>query len=214
MLRVLIIGAGGHAQVVADILLRAHAAGEAALPVGYIDNNPALQGKEILGLPVLGVSDQRTHCTYEGLIVAIGDNQKRQTLIEQFEQQGERLIIACHPAAIVSPDVRIGAGTMICAGAIVNTGSVIGSGVILNTGCTLDHHNQIDDAVHVAPGVHTGGDVSIGKGTLVGIGTTVMPRCHIGQWSIIGAGSVVTTNIPDNVVAVGSPAKVIKERKV
>lgn len=100
---------------------------------------------------------------------------------------------------------------MICAGVVVNTGSVIGADVILNTGCTVDHHNRIGDHAHIAPGVHMGGEVEVGEGALVGIGATVMPRKRIGAWSVVGAGTLVTRDVPDGVVVVGAPARVVRE---
>jgi acetyltransferase EpsM len=58
MVRVLILGAGGHAQVVADILLRAHQAGASAYPIGFLDDNSTLIGTTIMGRPVLGTTVQ------------------------------------------------------------------------------------------------------------------------------------------------------------
>jgi acetyltransferase-like isoleucine patch superfamily enzyme len=93
----------------------------------------------------------------------------------------------------------------------VNPSSAIGENVILNTGCTIDHHNHLGDHVHIAPGVSLGGEVTIGKGTLVGIGATVIPRCSIGEWSIVGAGSLVTRSLPNHALAVGVPARIIRK---
>ncbi len=207
-MRILIIGAGGHAQVVADILLRMREAGSPVEPVGYVDDNPDLGGQQRLGLPVLGMVADVSAIPHDSLIVAIGDNKTRQHLFECLQKQGEVFAIARHPDAVIAPDVTIGAGTMICAGAIVNPGSIIGVDVILNTGSTVDHHNHIDDHVHIAPGVHLGGDVGIGEGTLVGIGAIVMPQRRIGAWSIVGAGALVHADTPDHVVAMGIPARI------
>jgi carbonic anhydrase/acetyltransferase-like protein (isoleucine patch superfamily) len=84
--------------------------------------------------------------------------------------------------------------------------------VILNTSCSVDHHNVIGDHVHIAPGARLGGHVTIGEGTLVGIGATVLPGCRVGSWSIVGAGAVVTEDLSDGLVAVGSPARTVSER--
>jgi acetyltransferase-like isoleucine patch superfamily enzyme len=96
---------------------------------------------------------------------------------------------------------------------VVNTGTVIEDNVILNTGCTVDHHNYIGSHAHLAPGAHLGGDVRIGEGALVGIGTTVIPGRRIGDWAVVGAGSVVTRDIPPYTTAVGIPARVIKRHE-
>lgn len=210
MQRIVILGAGGHAQVVADILMRARAVGNAVDPVGYLDDNPMSQGRTLLGLPVLGPIDGLSAVAHDAVIIAIGSNFIRRKLFDQLSAQGEELAKAIHPAAVIASHSDIGPGTMICAGAIVNPGSIIGANVILNTGCTVDHHNRIDHHVHIGPGSHLGGDVEIGEGTLVGIGATIMPQRRIGSWSVVGAGALVHSNLPSKTVAVGVPARIIK----
>ncbi|NOZ70958.1 MAG: acetyltransferase [Chloroflexi bacterium] len=209
-MRVVLVGAGGHAQVVADILLRMREAGIDLTPIGYVDDDPALGNHMRLGLPVLGKIADLSRIEHDAIIVAIGKNDTRRRLFLAFQAQGERFVTACHPRAVIAPDVKVGPGSMICAGAIVNTGSIIGANVILNTGSTVDHHNIIADHVHIAPGVHLGGEVRVGEGALLGIGTTVMPRHQVGQWSTVGAGALVHSDLPDNVIAVGIPARVIR----
>jgi len=209
-MRVLILGAGGHAQVVADILLRARQTNSSIEPIGYLDDNQKLIGQTFVDLPVLGTISDLSVISHDAIIVAIGDNATRQRVFEVLRKEGKRFAIARHPSSIIAPDVQIGEGTMICAGVVINTGSVIGANVILNTGCTVDHHNQIGDHAHIAPGVHMGGEVSVGDGALVGIGCTIMPRCSVAARSIIGAGSLVNKDIPTGVTAVGVPAKVIQ----
>ena len=178
--------------MVADILLRARDAGQPVNPIGYLDDDAALHGSVLLGVPVLGCTSVRSRMPHEAIIIAIGDNHTRKRLADELSIAGETFASARHPAAIIAPDVRIGPGAMICAGVVVNTGSVIGAHVILNTGCTVDHHNSIGSGVHIAPGAHTGGEVDIEEGVLVGIGATIAPRTTIGAWATIGAGAVVT----------------------
>ncbi len=209
MVRILILGGGGHAQVVADILLQMNAAGENVIPIGYLDDDSQIIGRSLLGLPVLGKISDLPSLDHDAVIIGIGNNHTRQAIYAALFAQGETFAIARHPRAIIAPSVSIGPGSVVCAGAIINPGSVIGTNVILNTGCTVDHHNQIGDHGHIAPGVHLGGDVQVGEGTLVGIGATVIPQHRIGSWSVVGAGSVVTKNIPDDSVAAGMPARMI-----
>jgi sugar O-acyltransferase (sialic acid O-acetyltransferase NeuD family) len=209
-MRVLILGAGGHAQVVADILLRMQEADRAIIPIGYLDDNPALLMQHLLDLPVLGEIAQLPAIPHDGVVVGIGDNGTRHRLFETLRSQGERFVIARHPSAVVARHTQVGPGSVVCAGVVVNPGSVIGANVILNTGCTVDHHNHIGSHVHIAPGVHLGGDVTIGEGTLVGIGATVVPQRRVGKWSVVSAGALVHKNLPDRVVAAGMPARVIR----
>jgi sugar O-acyltransferase (sialic acid O-acetyltransferase NeuD family) len=207
-LKVLIIGAGGHAQVVADILNLNYALDKIYKPIGFIDDDESLHDQEFLVGPVLGSSEEISEIAHDGVIIAIGDNKLRAKIYTELSNQGERLINAIHPSAVIANDVTIGAGVVICGGVVVNTGTRIRNNVILNTGSTIDHHNLIHDHVHIAPGCALGGNVEIGEGTMIGIGSTVMPQKSIGAWSTIGAGAVVTNNIPDKVTAFGIPAQI------
>lgn len=204
--RVIVVGAGGHAQVVADILLRMKETGKEIVPAGYVDDDPALKNKVLLGLPVLGTLADLNSLPHDAVIVAVGNCRTRRHLYTKLRANGENFAVARHPSAVIASHVRIGRGTVICASVVVNSGSVIGSNVILNTACTVDHHNRIDDHVHVAPGVHLGGGVSIGEGTLIGIGAIVLPQRQIGESCIVGAGSLVNKDLADGVTAIGVPA--------
>jgi sugar O-acyltransferase (sialic acid O-acetyltransferase NeuD family) len=202
-MRVVILGAGGHAQVVADILWRMRDAGQSVWPVAYLDDNTALHGQTFLDVPVLGAIGQLAKIEYETVLVAVGNRGVRQNLFLTLQEKGVKFAIARHPTAVVAPSVQIGPGTMICANVVVNTGTVIGQNVILNTACTVDHHNQIGDHTHVAPGAHLGGDVHVGQGVLVGIGSTVLPQRRIGAWATVGGGAVVAKDVPAGATIVG-----------
>lgn len=212
-IRVLILGAGDHAQVVADILFRAHEAGANCQPIGFLDDDSGLVGTVIMGLPVLGAIAQFNQFDYDAIMVAIGDNRIRARIFASVRTCGKRIVNAIHPAAVLASNVCLGQGVMISAGVVVNTGTVVGDNVILNTGCTVDHHNRIGNHAHIAPGVHLGGNVHIGEGALVGIGAVVIPGCSIGDWAVVGAGFVVTRDVPPHTTAVGVPARVIKRHK-
>ena len=208
-MKIAIVGAGGHGQVVADIIrASARACPELSL-AGFIDDRPELEGTFVAGAPVLGGLLDLARVDADAFVIAIGDNATRAQIAANVCASGRRLATVRHPHASIAADARIGDGTMISAGAIVVTAAHIGRSAILNTGCTVDHHCQIGDYVHVAPGVHVGGEVSIGERTLVGIGAVVAPRCRIGAGCTIGAGAVVIRDVPDHTTVVGVPARPI-----
>lgn len=198
----------------ADILLRRAEASGGVEPVGFVDENPSLGGRTILGIPVMGTVEHVTAIPHDALVIAVGDNAARARLFDAMEAAGEVFATLCHPAAVVSPDAQVGPGCLICARVVVGTGSVIGADVILNTACTVDHHNRIDDHVHVAPGVHLGGDVTIGAGALIGIGAVVMPSRRVGEWSVVGAGALVHRDVPSSVTVAGAPARVLQGKAI
>lgn len=208
---VVVVGAGGHAQVVADCLLRARERGGDTTPIGFVDDDPRFLGKSFLSLPVLGTIAELGSISHDGVVVAIGNNRVREAIAAQLAGKGEKFVTVIHPSAIIAPDVLIADGAMLCAGCVVNTGSEIGAHVIVNTAGSIDHHNRIGAFAHVAPGVHLGGDVSVGKGSLIGIGATVSNGINIGEASIVGAGAVVIRNVEDHQVVVGVPASPIRD---
>jgi sugar O-acyltransferase (sialic acid O-acetyltransferase NeuD family) len=211
--RLIIIGAGGHAQVVADIVRSQQRQGAALELVGYLDDEcPLSPGLLVLDAPVLGKVSALGYTAHDVLVIAIGNNAARARLTASFGAL-ETFATLAHPSAVVAADVVIGGGSMLCAGAIVNTGSRIGRGVILNTACSVDHHTVVGDFVHIAPGVHMGGGVTVGEGALVGIGAVILPRIRIGAGSTIGAGAVVTRDVPAGLTVMGVPARVVRSEE-
>ncbi|MHB1295988.1 MAG: NeuD/PglB/VioB family sugar acetyltransferase [Anaerolineae bacterium] len=211
-MRVLVVGAGGHGAVVADILLACARRGGLLELLGFLDDDASLQGQKILGLPVLGMVEALGRISHDGIVVAIGQNRVRHALLERLGSAGECILSAVHPAAVVAPSVMLGAGTVVCAGAVVNPCAQVGAGVILNTTCSVDHHCVLDDCVHVAPGAHTGGNVHLGEGVLLGLGAGVLPGCSVGAWSVVGGGALVADNVPAGRTVVGVPARILDKK--
>lgn len=208
----LILGAGGHAQMVANILLRSHQGGSSWKPIGFLDDDPALAGTTITGLPVLGTISQLGEINHDAVIVAVGDNRTRARIFKSVKGQGERIINAVHPRAVLAPDTQLGRGVVIrpC---VVDTGTTVGDNVILGTGCTLGHHNHIGSHARIGPGAHLGGKVHIGEGAAIGIGAAIIPGRSVGEFAVVGAGAVVITDIPAFTTCVGVPARVIKKHR-
>ena len=115
-----------------------------------------------------------------------------------------------HPSAIISQQTIIGSGTMLGPGTIVGPFVQIGNLVSINRGVRIGHHTKIGDFCTLNPGSNIAGGTIIGQNTTIGMGANVIDGINIGKNTIIGAGSVVTKPIPDNVVAYGAPAKVIR----
>lgn len=208
--KIVIWGASGHALVVANIVKLT----KRYDLVGFIDDiNLESKGNSFSGFPILGGKEQLENLLVRDikhLIFGFGCCLSRLKLSEFIREMGFSLASAIHPQAIVEDGVTIGDGTVIFARAVVNPGTSIGENVIINTCASIDHECFIADGAHICPGVTLGGRVSVGRATWIGIGATVKDGVNIGAGALIGAGSVVLRDIPDNVIAYGVPAKVIK----
>jgi sugar O-acyltransferase (sialic acid O-acetyltransferase NeuD family) len=204
---IVIVGAGGHGQVVADILQRMHVQQGDVIPLGFVDDDPALERCAPLGLPVLGPIASLANVRHDAVIVAIGNNTRRRLVTESLLRDGEKLATAIHPSAIIAPSSSVGAGSMVCAAAVLNPASVIGISVILNTSCSVDHHNTIGDYAHIGPGARLGGNVTVGENSLIGIGAVVLPGIKVGARSTVAGGAIVIRDVDDQATVMGTPAK-------
>lgn len=206
-MKIVVLGASGHGQVVADVIFQMWTRGREMELVGYLDDNKALTGTRLLGLPVLGTLADLPATPHDCVILGIGDNADRARLYAELTAARKRFVTAIHPTAVLAPDVVVGAGSVLCAGTVVNPGAHIGENAILNTCASIDHHCEMGAHSHVAPGVHLAGRVCVGEGAFVGIGACAVPGVSIGAWSTVGAGAAVTQDVPERVTVAGVPAR-------
>jgi len=203
---IIVVGTGGHAKVVIE-LLRA-----SSMTIDYcigVDDGCTT----CLGVPVLQGDDHLLSLHREGYnraFIAIGANGLRQRLANMVKQAGYFLVNAISPHSVISPTAHLGEGIAIMAGVVINAESVIEDLAIINTGAIIDHDCHIGRAAHIAPQSTLAGKVNIGNSAFLGVGCKVIPRIKIGSGTTVGAGGVVIADIPNDVVAVGVPAKIIK----
>jgi sugar O-acyltransferase (sialic acid O-acetyltransferase NeuD family) len=194
---VIVLGIGGHAKVVIATL---QAAGYRV--VEAYDDDPALWGRQILGVPVTGPLSS-IGATHHRAVIGFGDNGLRQKVASSLPL---KWLTVVHPSATVHPSARLGVGTVVFAGAVVQPDVRIGQHVILNTTASVDHDCVLGDFVHISPGAHLSGSVHVGDGAFLGIASAAIPHVSIGAWTTVGAGGVVVRDLPDHVTAVGVPA--------
>lgn len=211
MKKLIVIGAGGHARSVLDIVLN----NRQYKIIGCIDNVfPHKKNVENMkDIPIIGTDECLQRYFNEGIkyiFVAIGDNSLRKKLMQYALDIGFELVNIISKSAIISTRAILGKGICVMPGAVININCVVGNGCVINTNCSLDHDCTLGEYCHIAPGVSLSGSVTVGEGTQIGTGSSVINKKCIGRWSFIGAGSVVVRNIDDNVLAYGVPARIVK----
>jgi sugar O-acyltransferase (sialic acid O-acetyltransferase NeuD family) len=194
-----ILGAGGHAKVVAEAWQSS-----GGTVIAFHDDDPKRAGTRVLGIAIAG--DSTSAATFaEPLHLAIGSNQARRALDERLAGATYRSVV--HANAWVSPTAEIAPGCLVGAGAILQAECRIGRHTIVNTAAVVEHDCAIGNFVHVAPGVRLGGGVTIGDEALVGTGAVLLPGVTVGPRATIGAGAVVRHDVDGGAKVYGVPAK-------
>ncbi len=201
----LVLGAGGHAKVLVDLLRR-----QGATVLGCTDRDPTRP--PVLNVPVLG-DDEVLAAHDPGAVVlangvgSVGDVTARRRVFESARQRGFRFPPLVHPSAVVGADVTLAEGAQVLAGAVVAPGCRLGLNVIVNTGALLDHDVVLGDHAHAAPGVAVSGHTVIGAAVHLGTGCAVIHRLTVGEGATVGAGAAVIRDVPPGVTVVGVPAR-------
>lgn len=205
----LIIGAKGFAKEVLEVC---HQNNELQNLVFYDDVNSDMGDLLYNQFPVFKNIDQAKDYfenTDNRFTIGIGNPQLRKMLYEKFSAIGGKLTSTLSPrAAVGSYGVRIGDGVNILDGAKISNDVNIGIGSMIYYDSILTHDCSIGNFVEVSPNVKVLGRATVDDFTSLGSGSIILPDIKIGKNVIIGAGSVVTKDIPDNCTAVGIPAKI------
>lgn len=206
--KLVIVGAGGHARVVASVL-DYHSEWEV---VGVADRNESNLNEIIYKYRIITTWDRLYELRKQGInhaVLAIGDNKEREEMFYYVKELGFTVTTLIHPTAFTEKSILLGEGTLVCAGVVLSTEVKVGENSIINTGALVDHETKIGNHVHVGPGVVISGRVDVGDYSFLGVGTRVIDKIKIGRNVVAGAGSVVINNIPNNVTVAGVPARVI-----
>jgi sugar O-acyltransferase (sialic acid O-acetyltransferase NeuD family) len=229
--RLLVLGAGGHGRMVADV---ARSAGFEV--VGYADLEYSNSGRPVDDYGKAVIIEQTEllrrvarrdvmPADADSLVLAIGQNTARHRLLCSIRrcfpgdwpacvsdsiQPRFLLPVVVHPTAAVSVQARLGPGTVVMPMAVVNAGADIGDAVIVNSAAVVEHECTLSSCVHVSPGSILSGGVRVGERAWIGAGATIIQGIRIGRDAVVGAGAVVIRDVADGETVVGVPAHTIR----
>lgn len=177
---------------------------------GFVDDGQ--EGKTIEGFEILGKVDYLYSMHSKPyVVIAIANTQVKKKIAQELENNNIPLATLMHPSVIISDHVDVGQGSIICAGTIFAINTVVGKHCILNLGCRVGYDTIISNYSSCMPGTNLAGKVMVGEGCYFGLNACVINGKTIGEWSTVGAGAAVISDIPSKVVAVGVPARVVKK---
>lgn len=196
MNRIVIVGCGGHAKSIVDTVEN-----EGVYKiVGFIDRE-INEKYSYRGYKVIGTDDDLEQIYLSGVhnvaigVGYLGKGILRDKLYERLKTIGYNMPVIIDPTAVVSSDIIIGEGTVICKKTVVNADARIGKMAIINTGAIIEHECEINDFSHISVGTILCGNTKIGSHCFIGAGTTIINGIEIGNECIVGAGSVVLGNV-------------------
>jgi acetyltransferase EpsM len=206
-LKVLVLGSQIFAEEVADLIGETPGLELA----GFVENlDPARCKTQLLGKPVHWVTELASLDEPVNLLCGLGTNRRR-TYVDQVEVYNLPFATLIHPTARVSRTSTVGVGSIISVNAVVAARTTLGQHTIVNRGALIGHHTQIGDYVTIAPGANIAGKCIVEGGCYIAMGAVIIDRVRIGANSVVGAGAVVTKDVPANVQVVGVPARIVKE---
>lgn len=210
-------GSSGHARVLSEIL-----SSQEHRIVALFDNNESASSV-IENVPLfvgyIGFQEwlslhqaQEDIRMISGLVAIGGSNGRDRLSIQEFmKSSGLQIPVIQHPRACISTTSLIDEGSQMLAGSVISVMSTVGKACIINTNASVDHECIIGNGVHIAPGATLCGCVTVEDFSMIGAGAVVLPRLKIGADSIVGAGSVVTKDVPPSVVVTGNPARIVRK---
>jgi len=181
--------------------------------VGFIDDDRTSHGKEYYGIKVLGGRELlKDHS--DAFILAVPGSPKgylrRKSLIESLLIDKSRFATIIHPSVVRAPDAIIGYNTLLMPHVVVSCAVKIGNHCIVLPNTVVSHDSTVGDYCCIGSNVSISGSVGIGQECYIGSGVRIRESIQIGERTLVGLGSNVISNIENNAVAVGNPAKVIR----
>ncbi|MBN3189598.1 acetyltransferase [Pectobacterium brasiliense] len=145
------------------------------------------------------------------VVIAIGEPAIRASMAEKIRGSRINLATLIDPSAYISPCSKIGDGVVIYQGVNVSCDTCVEDNVIMQAFSSISHDCHI--AAHSITSTYSAmaGAVYVGTRTFIGMGALIKEKIRIGNDVIVGMGANVVSSVPDKMVVLGNPAKIVRE---
>lgn len=210
----IILGAGGTAKDVLSIIHDINAQSERYRCVGLLDDNPALEGQAVCGVPVLGPLARAKSLDDVLFVNCLGSPRnywKRETIVAPLQLAPQRFATLVHPTAALSTFSTVGHGVVLYPNVVVMAGVRIGDHVTVLANTVMNHDVVVEDFCIITSGVNLSGGVRLGRGSYIGAGASLIQYCTVGEWALVGLGSAVVRDVAPWTVVAGRPARFVRK---
>jgi sugar O-acyltransferase (sialic acid O-acetyltransferase NeuD family) len=213
----LIVGTGGTSREIAEAVEDINRVSETWNLLGFLDDNPSLEGQLVYGYPVIGTTSAIHKFPKAYINIGVGNDRNRfirKLIAERLKIERRRFSTLVHPSACVSKRAELGFGTVILQFSFVSGNVVVGDHVIISQSAVISHDVTIGSYVSMSTCLSINGAVKIGDGVYIGSGARIYPGVEIGEGALIGIGAVVLNAVAPGVTVFGSPARVLHSKPI
>jgi sugar O-acyltransferase (sialic acid O-acetyltransferase NeuD family) len=199
--------AGGFGKEVMDVAIRFNAANQRWTSIFFLDDFCETSTRYDTKVFKFDKACEWLQKNEGMVIIATGEPSARAMLRSKLEGKGVTLDTLIDTTTVVADSARIESGVVITAFCSVSSDAVIQLNASVNTMSIVGHDVLVGENTVISSMVNIGGETKIGRNSYIGMGALIKEGVTIGNDVIIGMGSVVYNDIPDNMIALGNPAR-------
>lgn len=147
------------------------------------------------------------------IIIAVGEPMLRKKLYDRVKEKGYILTNVIHEDTDISEYANVGEGLIAFKGVIIGADAKLGENILLEPYVVMGHDVCVKRHTVLSCQVLVGGHAQIGEAVYIALASAIKDRVQIGNETIIGVGSRVVKDLPENIIAVGYPARVVKKNE-